>query len=367
MKKFFSGLGLIIGLELRQRVRGVAWYVLIGIFVLLVAIVTLLLWLASASNVFGGNGSGSTGSGGWLYSIIVYFVLLLGTLVTPALSGNAINGERDAGTLATTQVTLITTGQLVLGKFIAAWVSSLVFLVASLPFIAISLVLGNISVATIAVSALILAVELGLLAAIGVALSGIITRPLFSIVTTYLVVAALSVGTLIAFGLLGAVTRTEVTNTYIGIDNPKSDESTGNPIDPVCLPPEVTTYQTSRFDRYWGILAANPYVVLADAVPGGFDSSGNPTNLFSAISSGARAAQKAPASTVTNNYCRDFAAQNGSEGPYGPTPRELHDAAVPSWFVGIGIHLLLAAGALFWAWRRTMTPTRRLARGSRVA
>ena len=123
MTAFFRGLWLIVSLELRQRVRGVAWYVLLGVFVVLVAVVTLLLWLATG----GGDSSG------WIFSTVVYFVLLLGTLVTPALSGNAINGERDAGTLATTQVTLITTTQLVLGKFLAAWLIALAFLAASAP------------------------------------------------------------------------------------------------------------------------------------------------------------------------------------------------------------------------------------------
>ena len=63
--------------------------------------------------------------GGGVFSTIVFFVLLLGTLVSPALSGNAINGERDAGTLATTQVTLISTAQLVVGKWVAAWLTAL--------------------------------------------------------------------------------------------------------------------------------------------------------------------------------------------------------------------------------------------------
>ncbi|MCX7521833.1 ABC transporter permease [Microbacterium sp. STN6] len=362
---FFGGLGLVIGLELRQRVRGVAWYVLVGIFVVLVAIVTVLLWLATRA--FDSN-DGAAGFGGWLYSLIVYFVLLLGTLVTPAFSGNAINGERDAGTLATTQVTLVTTGQLVLGKWIAAWVSSLAFLVASVPFIAIALLLGNLDAATIAISVLILAVELGVLAAIGVALSGIVTRPLFSIVLSYLVIAALSVGTLIAFGLLGSVTRSTVTETYVGFNADSYDDSTGQPVDPVCMPAQTNTYETPRFDLYWGILAANPYVVLADAAPDGFDRAGNPTNLFAAISGGVRFLQDEPELTRHIDDCAQ--AKNGVLGDIDGTQstlKQIHDRAVPSWYVGLGVHVLLAAAALWWAWARTRTPAKRLPKGSRIA
>ena len=100
-----------------------------------------------------------------VFSVVVFFVLLLGTLVSPALSGNAINGERDAGTLATTQVTLITTAQLVIGKWLAAWLTALAFLAASVPFLVFGIVLGQISAATIVISVLVLAVELGVIAA----------------------------------------------------------------------------------------------------------------------------------------------------------------------------------------------------------
>ncbi|MBC7761901.1 MAG: ABC transporter permease, partial [Candidatus Saccharibacteria bacterium] len=113
MNYFFSGVGVIVSLELRQRVRGRAWYVLLGIFVSLIALVTVLLTIALAAT------RENSSSGGAIFSTIIYFVLLLGTLVAPALGGNAINGDRDAGTLATTQVTLITTGEIVIGKFLA--------------------------------------------------------------------------------------------------------------------------------------------------------------------------------------------------------------------------------------------------------
>ena len=47
---FATGLWLITSLELRQRVRGVGWYVLLGIFILLVAVVTVLLWLSTSAS-----------------------------------------------------------------------------------------------------------------------------------------------------------------------------------------------------------------------------------------------------------------------------------------------------------------------------
>jgi ABC-2 type transport system permease protein len=346
----WTGIGVIVGLELRQRVRGVAWYVLLGGFALLVGIVTVLVGLATSS--FGGGGSG--GSGGWLYSLIIYFVLMLGTLITPALSGNAINGEREAGTLATMQVTLVSSTQIVLGKFLAAWIATLAFLVASTPFLVIASAVGELSIGTVLVSLLVLALELGVIAAVGVGLSGILGRPLFSIVLSYLAVAALSLGTLIAFGLGGATTQSEVRVTTIQAEFDDGESYT-------CGPPTESVHSTPRFDLFWPILAANPYVVLADATPAHFDEYGNASDIFTMIGSGVRSVQIAPDLNPTRDYCH----QDSSE--QGPTAEETYSKTLPSWFVGLALHIALAGGALFWAIARTKTPARTLRAGSRVA
>ncbi|MGF2076136.1 hypothetical protein, partial [Enterococcus casseliflavus] len=46
----------------------------------------------------------------------------------------------------------------------------------------------------------------------------IVARPVFSVATTYLIVAALTLGTLIAFGLGGTALRTEQTVTTRDVD-----------------------------------------------------------------------------------------------------------------------------------------------------
>ena len=145
---------------------------------------------------------------------MVYFVLLLSVLVSPTLSGNAINGDRDAATLAPVQVTLATTAEILLGKFLAAWITGLAFIAVAVPFLIVAMVAGGVPAATLLVSLVILIVEIGVIAGIGVGLSGILARPLFSVAVTYLVVAALVVGTLIAFGLGGSAIRSETVNSY---------------------------------------------------------------------------------------------------------------------------------------------------------
>lgn len=361
MNGWIDGLGTIAALELRQRVRSVAWIVLLSIVFVVVAIVTLLLWFSLTQ--FGEENVDNAA----IYSSIVFFVLLIGTLVTPAVSGGAINAERDAGTLATTQVTLVSAPQIVLGKFLAAWTIALTFLAASLPFIVLAVVIGGVPFATLMSSLGVLVIELGIVAAIGVGLSGLQTRALFSVVTTYLVVAALSIGTLIAFGLGGLANQTEVRNVFIGLDySGEVDPETGIPEEIRCLEPEVSTYHVPRFDRVWWFLAANPYIVLADASPKTFNRDGYPEDLFGGIGLGIRQAQIAPETEMVYDECEN--ARNGfrDTGEY-PTPEEVYASTVPSWFVGLVIHSVLAALALWGAVSRTRTPSKHLPKGSRVA
>lgn len=119
----------IARLELLQRVRTVSWYVLLGVFALLLVGVTALAYLA-----YGGWGQ----SGPGIYSVVVCVTLLLVLLVSPTLSGNSINGDRDAATLAPVQVTLVTTGEILLGKFVAGWITGLAFAAVAAPFLVIA-------------------------------------------------------------------------------------------------------------------------------------------------------------------------------------------------------------------------------------
>lgn len=332
----------IARLELTQRLRSVGWYVLLGIFVVLLLGITALSFLVFSSNDLPGAG---------VFSIIVNFVLLLVVLVSPTLSGNAINGDRDAATLAPIQVTAATTGDIMLGKLLAAVATGCAFLLIAVPFLVAGVFGGGVTPGMFFVSLLVLLLEIIVVAAMGVGLSGLIARPLFSIAATYLVVAALVIGTLIAFGLGGTAIRSEVTHYERGWD-----DSTGEPI---CDEWQEYTYEQPRFDYVWGFLAANPFVVLADATPAEFDQDGYPRDMFGQITYGVRMAQKAPGSERWDVCDGGYDTQ--------PSPEEQMRGTVPSWFVGVGIQVVIAGGLFAGAWSRTRTPARRLPPGTRIA
>jgi hypothetical protein len=43
------------------------------------------------------------------------------------------------------------------------------------------------------------------------------------------------------------------------------------------------------------------------------------------------------------------------------------ESTVPSWFVGLGIQIVIAGGLFAGAWARTRTPARMLPPGTRIA
>ncbi len=360
----FARLWTIARLELTQRVRTVAWYVLLGIFALVLVGVTALAFLS-----YGGFEGGGAG----VYSIVVYVTLLLVVLVSPTLSGNSVNGDRDAATLAPVQVTLATTGEILLGKFLAAWITGLAFAAVAAPFLVIATFAGDVDPLTVVVSLVVLIVETGVISAIGVALSGILARPLFSVAATYLVVAALAVGTLIGFGLIGSAVATEHTSQYRNAQydangNPQckdgSSDCWGDVDNMICGDWEESTSRVPRFDLVWWMLAANPFVVLADAVPARFDNSGYPVDMFTWIKYSVRSAQLPIEPGPDWDEC-DPAYY--SDSYVGPDYEETIATTVPSWFVGLGVQVAVAAGLLWWAWGRTRTPARTMPPGTRIA
>lgn len=336
-----ANIGIITRLELTQRLRSVGWYILLGVFALILLGVT---GLAFAVYSWGD----AVGAG--VYSIVVNIVLLLVVLVSPTLSGNAINGDRDAATLAAVQVTAASTGDIMVGKLLAAVATGGAFLLVAVPFLALSLLGGGANPLVLLVSLLVLAAEIIIVAAIGVGLSGLIARPLFSVATTYLVVAGLVVGTLIVFALGGMAVRSEATSY-------QRPYGANGEVD--CESWEVTsTYDAPRFDLVWWTLAANPFVVLADATPTEFSPDGYPVDLFGQIKLGLRSAQQ-PQLEMRWDEC-------DPDGGWR-TPKEVIESSVPSWFVGLGVQVVIAGSLFAGAWARTRTPARRLPPGTRIA
>lgn len=387
---WLSGAWAVVGMELRQRLRSRGWYIMLVVWMAVIAIVTAFTWSSwKAQSSYNNGDFGYVGPqlGSMIFEVVLAFVLLFALLVAPALSANAVNGDRAAGTLAILQVTLLRPGQLLWGKFLASWIAGLAFLVASLPFLVFAVLQGGLGAWQIVVALAMLAVEVGIVCAIGVGISALATRPLFSIVVTYMVVAALGLGTLVAFGLGSLVSEGTVEANQVYYKNaaayqgsgdssgdgeyvdgtyvdggspdlypapPQPKDITGQNAEYACFGPLVEQ-RAARTERVAWILGLNPFVVVADAIPfplhaGDRSYSGG---AFESISQGVRYLQAGPDAT--------YQCAGGKVAP------SYIEQKVPLWPLGLGLQLLVAAGILALGWRALRTPARRLPKGTRVA
>ncbi len=358
---YMPGVRDVVVLELKQRLRSRGWYIMLAIWFVLTGLVTWLTWASwNASQAAQGEFPGSvpqpeSGPGSMIFEVVLAFVLLFALLVAPALSANAVNGDRAGGTLAILQVTLLRPGQILWGKFFAAWAAALAFLVASTPFLVIGVALGGMTSAHVLVALLMLALEVGVVCAIGVGISALAGRPLFSIVVTYLAVAGLAVGTLIAFGLGTGLTQGTIMANQAQYRQYEPLSNGATEPEYTCSGPLQEQIATHTERVAW-LLAMNPYVVVADAIPypdrtgqQGFRSVGAIEN----VSQGARYAMAGPEGT--------YPCANGEV-----KPRYLAQST-PLWPLGLGLQLVLAALLMWLGWRSLRAPAHRLARGTRIA
>ncbi len=370
------GLRTVAVLELRQRVRSSRWFLVLGAWMLVLGGIT---WLAIkavyatydgfTSTVAGvgsdgsvdyaplANEAASSQAGRTAFAVVVLMVLSLGALVAPALSATSVNGDRNAGVLATLQTTLLTPAELAIGKLLAAWVVALALLAGALPFIVWALVLGGLDVPRLLVVLGVLALVLLVVCAIGLGWSAVASKAVFSAVLTYLTVAFLGLGlplVFVAMYPLSTTTEQVVTSYMTPIDpnaGPDSPDATMK-----CVS-ETQTQSVFHTERIWWILAPSPYVVLADATPiGGANVASDP---LAEIRNGVRDARLGPDHTIYNQCGANSAADRQRQ--------QNRDALGITWPFGLAADLLLGAGFVAVAVRRLRTPTRTLPRGTRVA
>ncbi len=373
------GVRTIAVLELRQRLRTSRWPIVIGIWFLIIGAVAGLTWWA-VNNQPGDRGT-------TLYDVVVFFVLGLGMLVVPSLTATSINGDREHGVLATMQTTLLTSADIVVGKLVAAWVISLAFLLAASPFLVWAWIAGGVEVGRMLLAVAVLVFVLAVVCALGLMFSTLTARTISSAVLTYLTVAALTFGTVIAFLLSIPIMSTQanvrvklVPETWYQQHQPANpDEKTilePTPADCVYVNRDQTILHT---ERTWWLLALNPFVVVADAAPSRKPMTYLGFEPLQMISDGARTARMGTTPDSLNECWPELAVAplaqqpNPGEGD-GPQPqreqqlqRERLNSVPAVWPYGFVFLGVIGVASTWVAVRRLRTPIRRLPRGTRIA
>ena len=192
-------------------------------------------------------------------------------------------------------------------------------------------------------------------------------RPSASAVLTYLVVAALVVGTPLFMAISSPLAVGNQTLVTYSVDYDKSTEGKL-----VCkTDPEVSVEEVTHTDRIWWMLAPNPFIILGDATahaPRRLDGWGHRSSYspLEATGSWTDELRDPKPDRVVSNFC-----DNWKDSSDAPSSRRDSGAPVAKhlvfWPVSLVVLMALGAGGVVTASRRLRVPAGRLPRGVRLA
>jgi len=402
-----NGLWTVTELELRQRIRSRRWIIALAVWFVVIGAITSLVILAT-SRLLGVDESPQN-PGPMAFALNVFFVLGMGLIIAPTFTATSINGDRNAGTLATLQATRLSAAEIAIGKLLAAWLTALVFLVVGLPFIAWSMVMGSISLWQVVACFTVVFVLVAVVCAIGLGWSALLSRPAGSTVMTYLCVVGLTILSTFVMGMLTLMVRSEdpvrvwglppaVQDSYQAeVDRYWNDHPDGNasglpqpPFDKCAWRTE--TVENVHVERIWWITVINPFVVVADAAPlpeaayADLNKYASSTaDPLAMIRLGVRTMSQPPPTerddcitlySMSGTYDVTYDAGGNvrvttlSGTPVNvesPVKRRPVVVDSPIWPWGLGANLLLGAVFLWVAVQRLKVPYGQLPKGNRVA
>jgi len=240
--------------EMDERAASNRAAVAMTVWLLLLSGLALLVYLAYSSDTgFDPVTDDSARIGKDLFEWTLFGMLGLVLFLVPAFTASAVAGERTRQTLVPVQMTTLTPLSIVLGKTLAAVAFTVLLVVAAAPILALAFLIGGVGLTDVAKGLGMVILTAVVLGAVGIMFSALFRKVQGAIVMTYGFVLAISIGTFILLGV-------------VAIFQSINDDDFG----PSPNPPKE-------------LLAANPFVALADATGGPDANVGN--NALSGIRS----------------------------------------------------------------------------------
>lgn len=194
--------------ELVERMRSGRTAAVITIYLLAVSGIFYLVYSVTRdtrTNPWESAVSQVAGAGRGIFEWLVFFMVLMVLFLVPGVTSAAIAGERERQTLVPLQVTLLRPRSILLGKVAASTAFLLLLMVATMPLLAVSYLIGGVSIGQV-LGAVAIVMFIGLtLAAVSAGISACVRRVQAATVLAYGLTLLLVVGTLMAFAAASLV------------------------------------------------------------------------------------------------------------------------------------------------------------------
>jgi ABC-2 type transport system permease protein len=207
-REFGSAVITIMVKELRSRMRGRRAFIVLTVYLAILALITYGVYVVVAPNAqgitgggFGGGGQANASAliGQSIFTLLSIFQLILVCFIAPAFTSGQISLEREKQTLDLLISTPMRPGAIVIGKLAAALAFVVLMIVAAVPITAIVLMYGGASVEDIVRQQLVLLATALMVGTIGLFFSALLKRTQAATVLTYISVLALTLGTTMIF------------------------------------------------------------------------------------------------------------------------------------------------------------------------
>ena len=207
VREFGASVATIMVKELRSRMRGRRAFIVLTVYLAILALITYGVYVVVAPSARGLAGGGFGGGqanasaliGQSIFTVLSIFQLILVCFIAPAFTAGQISMEREKQTLDLLVSTPMRPGAIVIGKLAAALAFVVLMIVAAMPITAIVLMYGGASVEDIVRQQVVLLATALVLGAIGLFFSALLKRTQAATVLTYISVLVLTLGTTMLF------------------------------------------------------------------------------------------------------------------------------------------------------------------------
>ena len=223
--RFSSGIVAIIVKELRGRMRGRRAFIILTLYVLLLA---AFAWMSqqihqekiAGFSSYGGQATFASATvGRGIFADLLMLQTLMIAVLAPAATAGAISSEREHQTLELLAVTPISSFSIVVGKLMSALAWVFVLVLASIPVTALVFVFGGVAPDDVVRGYVVLLATVIGLGSIGIFFSALTRRTGASTGLTFVVTLALVLGSRYVFDFLA--TTADIGSN--GLRNPPSE------------------------------------------------------------------------------------------------------------------------------------------------